>query len=344
MTEYRFDLGSIVSQAKSADLAALRDFFLNDPTRPLVATGSGGAEQVADFAALLYGARCGMATAVSPYTLNSYSDEALKTSKLLLVSSGGHNNDVVFAARRGLSLIPGWTASFTHSRSDRNEVRKLFLRSGAGLSADIPFSHPRDGFVSISTPLGYFAQLCCAFDPDCDLDRYSAVPEVPFTVIRNDGTPLTLDDLRDVKSFTILHGSWGRPVAASLEGKLVESGAAAASVSDYRSHCHGRFIFTSNHLDDSAVVLVVSPRERDIVERTRKFLPPQTRLVIIETEADGPVASFDLLVRATCFFLSYTDSIGVDPMSPSNPGRIDKRVPMWIPFMSEMKKNGPLAI
>lgn len=72
------NLDSLLKQAMEADVTPLRQFLTTNPGQPLVATGSGGAESVADFAALLYGARGGMATAVSPYTLNSYSDEALK--------------------------------------------------------------------------------------------------------------------------------------------------------------------------------------------------------------------------------------------------------------------------
>lgn len=344
MTKPGFNLPEIISQAAAADLDSLRDFFFNDPTRPLIATGSGGADSVSDLTALLYGARCGVASAVTPLTLNSFSDDALKTSKLLLISSGGHNNDIVFAAKRGLSLIPERTASFTFSTSDRNEVRKLFLKAGSPLSFDIPSKHGHDGFVSVNTPLEYFARLCRVFDPACDLEKYARMLRNQFSVIRNDGSPLALDDLRDVKSFTILHGSWGRPVASNLEGKLVESGFAPASVSDYRNNCHGRFIFTSNHLDDSAVIMLVSPRERDIAERTRKFLPAKTLLVLIETDADAPEASFDLLVRATDFFLALCEAVGVDHFCPSNPGRIDKRVPMWIPFVAALKKAGPLAL
>ena len=130
----------------------------------------------------------------------------------------------------------------------------------------------------------------------------------------------------------------------NLEGKLTESGLATAMVSDYRNYCHGRFIFTSNHLEDSAVVMLVSPRERDIVERTRKFLPAQTSLVIIETEEDTPEAALDLLVRTTAFFFELCEATGTNHESPSNPGRIDKRVPIWVPFISGMKKNGPLTI
>nr|ANG65663.1 hypothetical protein [uncultured bacterium G1] len=79
---------------------------------------------------------------------------------------------------------------------------------------------------------------------------------------RNDGTPLSAADFAGVKNYVVLHGSWGMPVAHNFEGKVVETGLAGATVCDYRNYCHGRFIYTSNHLKDSAVVLLVSPREK----------------------------------------------------------------------------------
>ena len=211
------NLNSILSQAASADINPLRQFLFSDPARPLIATGSGGAETVADFAALLYGARGGVSAAVTPYTLHSYSDDALRTAKLLLVSKGGHNNDIVFAARRGLSVNPDATASFTLYGGDRNEVRKLFVKAGSSLSFDIPGLKVHDGFVSTGTPLMYFALLCRAFDPSCDLSRYAQLPKHPFRLARNDGAALTPEDFQDVRHFVILHGSWGRPVAENLE-------------------------------------------------------------------------------------------------------------------------------
>ena len=319
MQDSRIDFSTLLAQASAADITTLRSFLLSDPSRPLIATGSGGAESVADFAALLYGARGGMAAAVTPYTLNAYSDDALRASKLLLVSKGGHNNDILFAAKRGLAVNPLETASFTLSTGDRNEVRKAFLKAGSALSIDIPGIKAHEGFVSIGTPLAYFALLCRTFDSDCDLSKYSRLPEKPFRLEWNDGTALTPEDLRDVRHYVVLHGSWGRPVAKNLEGKLMESGLCLTSVCDYRNYCHGRFIFTSNHLEDSAIVLLVSPRERDIAERTRKFLPASTRLVIIETETDAPEASLDLLLRSTEFFFSLCGSTGTD-WGPSGTG------------------------
>lgn len=188
MSDSRINLREIVSQAESAELTAISSFFFSNPEKPLVATGSGAAESVADFAALLYGARGGVGTAVSPYTLNSFSDAALKTSKVLLVSAGGHNNDIAFAAKRCLEVNPD-TANFTLSRSDRNEVRKLFIKHGSTLSFDIPGPRLHDGFVSVGTPLQFFALLCKAFNPGGDLGKYAVMPRKPFRLERNDGSP-----------------------------------------------------------------------------------------------------------------------------------------------------------
>ena len=344
MTDTKTTLQAVIDQTNSADLNPIRNFLFSNPSEPLIATGSGGAETAGEFAALLYGARGGVATSVSPYTLNSYSDAALKTAKILLVSKGGHNNDIVFATKRAMEVNPGRTAAINFSESDRNEARKVFLKAGSDKSFVVPMKNVHDGFVSTGTSLSYFAIFTKIFQPDVDLEKYRTLPEVPFTLCLNDGTPLSPADFKPVRSYIILHGSWGRPVANNLEGKLVECGLATAGVYDYRNYCHGRFIFTSNHLEESAVVLLVSPREKDIVARTRAFLPPTTKLIIIETEHDAPEASLDLLIRVTEFYHSVCTTTGVNPESPRNPGRIDKRKPMWVPFMAALKKQGPLSL
>ena len=344
MTDTKTTLRAVIDQTLSADLNPIRNFLFSNPSEPLIATGSGGAETAGEFAALLYRARGGVAVSVSPYTLNSYSDAALKTAKVLLVSKGGHNDDIVFATRRALEVNPDRTAAVNFSDSDRNEARKVFLKAGSDKCFVVPMKGVHDGFVSTGTSLSYFAIFTRVFQPDVDLEKYKELPEHPFTLCLNDGSPLSPADFKPVRSYIILHGSWGRPVANNLEGKLVECGLASAGVYDYRNYCHGRFIFTSNHLEDSAVVLLVSPRERDIVARTRAFLPPTTRLIIIETEHDAPEASLDLLIRTTEFYHSVCTATGVNPDSPKNPGRIDKRKPMWVPFMAALKKQGPLSL
>ncbi len=337
-------LQAIIDQTLSADLTPIRDFLFTNPSQPLLATGSGGAETAGDFAALLYGARGGIAVSVSPYTLNSYSDAALKTAKLLLLSKGGHNNDILFATKRALTVNPAGTAAVNFSDSDRNVARQVFHKAGSDKSFVVKMKGVHDGFVSTGSPLAFFSIFTKIFQPDVDLEKYKKLLEKPYNLCFNNGDPLKAADLKSVSSYIILHGSWGRPVADNLEGKLVECSIAPACVYDYRNYCHGRFIYTSSHLEDSAIVMLVTPRERDIVRRTREFLPPTAKLVIIETEHDAPEASFDLLIRATEFYSDLCETVGANPESPKNPGRIDKRKPIWVPFMAELKKQGPLNL
>lgn len=238
---------------------------------------------------------------------------------------------------------PGGAITKARATSTK-KLRRRTGRIGSPLSFDIPGLTVRDAFISTQTPVMYFALLCRAFAPGIDLSKYRKAPAVPYRLERNDGMELSPADFRNVRSFVFLHGSWGRPVAANLEGKLFESGLCPACVLDFRNYCHGRFIFTSAHLEDSAVVLFVSPREKDIAERTRKFLPASTRLVLIETEADTPDASLDLLIRSSAFYFDLCSATGTNWVSPKNPGKIDKRQPMWVPFTARLKKDGPLKL
>lgn len=79
MIDSHSTLPVIIDEVLGSDIDSLRSFLLSTPSEPLVATGSGGCESVSQLAALLYGAHGGVATAVTPYTLNSFSDSALST-------------------------------------------------------------------------------------------------------------------------------------------------------------------------------------------------------------------------------------------------------------------------
>ena len=60
MTDTQTTLQAVIDQTLAADLNPIREFLFSNPSEPLVATGSGGAETSGDFAALLYGARGGV--------------------------------------------------------------------------------------------------------------------------------------------------------------------------------------------------------------------------------------------------------------------------------------------
>lgn len=336
-------LESIIDQINASDVTSLRNYFFSNPTKPMIATGSGGALNASEFACLLYGLIGGVGSAVSPYTLNSYSDLALANSKLLLVSAGGHNDDIEFAAKRGLGVNPSDCGSFTMKISDRNKVRKLFQKAGNPNSFDIPVKY-ESAFVSYNTIIAYFALLCKVFCPELPLDKFKNEPAMPYTLLRNDNAPLSASDFKNISSLVVLHGGWSRPVAGNVESKLAESGIGSVSMCDFRNYCHGRFIFTSNHLEDSAVLMFVSPREASLAAKIRKFLPATAKLILIETEEDNPTASLDLLIKWTLLYFDLCDVKNIGLETPPNPGKIDKRIPISIPFVSDLKKLGPLSL
>lgn len=59
----------------------LAEFFNNEPTRPLIATGHGGKFSQAVYAALLYSTNKGLGKAVTCYSCNSLSDATIKNSR-----------------------------------------------------------------------------------------------------------------------------------------------------------------------------------------------------------------------------------------------------------------------
>lgn len=337
-------LTDTISQVETADVKALRAFLFENPSCPLIATGSGGSESSGNYLSLLYGIRGGVATAVTPYTLNAFSDSALQSAKLVLISSGGRNNDAQAATRRFLKANPANAAIVCFSDADTNESLRLMRKAGAPNTFIYQLTSIHEGFVSTGTVLAYFTLLTRVFQPEVNLNKYKKTPEVSFTLCQNDGTALSLNDFHEINNYTLLYGSWGRPVAWNLECKLVESGLASAGVYDYRNYCHGRFIWTSNHLADSAMVLFVGPRERAIVARTRKFLPATTKLIIIETEQDAPEATLDLLIRAEVFFRALSRLRNINYERPANPGRIDKRIPIHSSSPAQILKDGPVGI
>ena len=91
MSELLTEARKYIEQAEHADVESLRHFLFNEPERPLIAMGHGGAHSSASYAALLYGTNCSLGHVVTPYQANSFSDETLRNSKLLLVSTSLKN-------------------------------------------------------------------------------------------------------------------------------------------------------------------------------------------------------------------------------------------------------------
>lgn len=349
------DIPELFRQAESEDVRGLSKFLKEKPEMPMLFVGSGGIQ--GDFPALLYEIGLGIGKAVTPYSFSSISDNALKHSRILLMSEDGMDDDIVYASRRAVETNPGNTACLTFSEDKNNRMLKVF--AGTSVRKFI-FSHPllKDGFIAVRDKFFRNGILYRAFTgrkgmlSGLNVDLSS--DKCFHYRLNREG--FDLPDFRRINHFLVLYGSYGEPVAADFESLLVKSGLASVQICDYRTFCHGRFIFASNHtmnfkeprgISDAAMVLLVTPRERKIASDMLKcVIPVRMPIVSIETDYDSPLATFDLMIKANVLAGEIGEKYyGVNLCSPNNYSGIDKRIPInGIKFVTDLTRFGNLTL
>ena len=324
--------------AETEDIRGLRKFFREKPEMPMLFIGSGG--QQGCLPAMLYSMNGGIGKGITPYTFPSVSDTALKHSRVLLMSKGGRNDDIVYASRRAVEINPADTACLTFHASEENRMIKVLSGTEAKIFL---FNHPelKDGFTSVRGKFYKLGLLYRAFTGEQEILSKLKVelePDKCFTY-RLNRTGVDLPNFKQINHFLVLYGSYAEPVAVDFESVMTETGLASVQVCDYRNFCHGRFIFASNHTrnpkepreqSDAAMVMLITPRERKIAaDMLRDVIPAQMPVILVETEHNSPLATLDLEVKTNVLIGEIGEkAYGINPYSPQNYSDIDKRVPI----------------
>lgn len=327
------------------DTKSFTEFLRRDFLRPLFITGSGG-QASSSYAALLYQAAGGFAQFITPYSMNSVSDETLAQSKVLLSSFSGHNADIQYIGNRCHNIVPQHTGLLCHN-NDPGTNKVL-----GKVSTDNLFYYPISqeiapkGFVNSSILTATI--IYKAFTGSLTPEEFDVTRSFSYSLNHGADAPLPL---QDVRHFCVLHGSWSQPVAIDIETRFVESGMASVQLCDYRNYCHGRFIFTSNHIGakntprDMALVLLVTPREKAYVERLHDLLPDSVPVITLESDKDDPRATLELFMQGIRLFDEVGAAHNIDPCNPVSKGGIDKRYPQnRLTFRADFKEFGPLHI
>ena len=85
--------------AEKQNVDRLRRFFIENANIPLYCFSSGGASSALEYASLLYETNQGMSKALTPLMMASISDEALKRSKILIVTGDGDGCDEKYTSK-----------------------------------------------------------------------------------------------------------------------------------------------------------------------------------------------------------------------------------------------------
>lgn len=334
----------------SQDVEGLRSFFMEDSYVPLYCIGSGGSFSPLEYAAQLYEVNQGMAKAVTPLMLDSISDDTLKRSKVLVLTSSGKGWDEKYVSKRVASVKPMKACAVVRNESDDNYVLKYLSKIDAN-SFVYNWPTQEGSFIATIETVCKFGLFYRAFtNTDGILDNLTVNLEPCHCFTYRPRMEGEIPLIKDVKNFIVLYNGWSKPVAIDFESKMVESGIASVQLCDYRNFCHGRFIFLSNHLADSVLVLFLTPREHKFVKdlfdgviwrENREAFPRNTPIIKVESELDSPLASIDLLIKMQVLFDEIAKAFDTEPCKPNNPCKIDKRFPKNTPFKNYRHPPSP---
>ena len=328
--------------AEKQDVERLRRFLVENSNIPLYCFSSGGASSALEYAALLYETNQGMAKALTPLMMASISDATLKRAKILIVTGDGNGWDEKYTSKRATMVNPDGVAAIVRDSGVDNYVIKKLKNVTTNWFIYEWLTQPGSFIATVET-MCKFALFYKAFANESEIADKLEINLNPENCF-NYGTRLEGDvpKLNQIKNFIVLYAGWSKPVATDFECKMIECGFASVQLCDYRNFCHGRFIFVSKSLEDSALVLFLTPREqqfaKDLILEAVTWMdkedvfPQNTPIVKIETAFDDPLATIDLMVKMQVFFNEVAESFGDEPCDPFNPCGIDKRFPRSTEF------------
>lgn len=303
-------LSDTIRWAELQDVTCIEQFlFAENKQAPLVCIGSGGSLSACHYAVQLYQQRNGvLAQAMTPLQMMYSGKEIIRSSKLLFLSASGKNKDILNAIKYGVKYNETGMMSLTLRQN--NPTEKLLGQYPKVLRwcEDIPSE--KDGFLATNSLIATFALLCKSAGPKYQNSSFKLTDLQPET------WKFKLDS---IQNFIVLFGSLGEPVAWDIESKLTEAALGSALLSDYRNFGHGRHHWFAKKGDNSCIVALVTPIERELAYKTIGCLPKNVPVIFIETELDSHAASIDLLIKAFSFVNELGMARGIDPGRPGVP-------------------------
>ena len=237
---------------------------------------------------------------------------------------------------RALAVNPNGLAVLSRDNDEDNYLIKTFIKK-TGSENWFQYRWPSyKGFVSPVSGIAVMSLFYRAFTGKNDISSKLKVDLNPRSCFsyspRKEGK---IPPLKDIKTFITLYGGWSEPVAYNFENTMIEGGLANVQLSNYRNYGHGRFIYLSNHSEDCAFVLFVTPREKEFVNDfiinatfyeygQKEVFPPNLPIIIVETEHDSPLATIDLVIKTKVLLGEIAQAHGENPCNPQNKMNIPK--------------------
>jgi hypothetical protein len=280
---------------------------------PIFVVGSGGSLSACHYAVALIQQYGLMAKAVTPLELQ-YSLRSLRRSNILFISASGRNTDILFAYKSAVLQEPNKIVSLV--MKSKNPLSELATRYSLSQQFNFDMPSGKDGFLATNSLVAFFALLNKGLEPNLSISDSS---KIDFGSSINDAMDIFFEKVTADFTFLILYAGWGQPVAIDLESKLAEAALGNILISDYRNFGHGRHHWLDKRKKNSAIISLVTPREKELAEKTLALLPKDIPVLRITSNISNGLASIDLLSKSFKFVEMLGKIQGIDPGRPGVP-------------------------
>lgn len=301
--------------ALEAPIEKICSFVSTSKNLNLITVGSGGSFTVASMISLLH-QDCGMISkAVTPLNLVSLGP-SIKQSSVLILSASGGNFDVLSAFQSAASLEPTQvTGICLRPQSPLSKLARKFWYTDL-----IEYEPPikKDGFLATNSILALLVLFIRAYK-EVNLDNETLPKDFTFTNGIYEYLNIFAKPLLKKDTWIVLYGGWGLPAAIDAESKFTESALKNLQISDYRNFAHGRHYWLCKRANETGIIALITPQEKEIAEKTLNLVPKNIPVLRLNTEMLGSLGGLDLIIQI--LFLVYLAGVseGLDPGMPKVP-------------------------
>ncbi|GBD86112.1 hypothetical protein BMS3Abin03_00021 [bacterium BMS3Abin03] len=301
--------------AINLDIKEISDAIYEDIDKPLYIIGSGGSLSACYYGASLYQKNGFMSKAITPLEL-FYAKEAISKSKLLFISAGGNNSDILFGFKQVIESEP--KRIITLCMSENTALTALAKKYSICTPFEFNLPTGKDGFLATNSLVGFFTILYKVFSQKIIKNLNYPTPSF-FKRLQ-----LFLNRVDASTTYNVLYAGCGQSVAIDIESKFTEAALGSVLISDYRNFGHGRHNWLAKRGKNSAIIAIVTPFDAGLAKKTLDTLPEQVPKLIIKSGYKSSFASIDLLLKAFLLINQLGSAQNIDPGKPkvSHFGRI----------------------
>ena len=297
-------LAEIYNWALKTRISTLETFARQAKGMPLVAVGSGGSMTAAVLASVLHeGVSCPMTP------LEFLTAKTGKNNAVLLISSGGKNNDILAAYDQAVKTEPSTFGIACASTG--NKLTEIAADNVLVQAATPPTG--RDGFLATNTLLAMSVWIARAHGHLLPGSIHSLAYNGKTLAAFRDSMSSKLSKFKDVDTLLVLYDYIGKAAAVDMESKMSEAGIVNVQLADYRNFAHGRHNWLEKRGGTTGIIVMSASTCAMLAEETMKHIPDNIPTYMMPTRHNGAAACLALLAKTMHVVDWFGRAHGIDP-------------------------------